>query len=51
MPKVARTILLDTMGSLGLKHGRQGSLLELGVRLRARDLVAHDLSQVQTGRV
>lgn len=44
-PQQARRILLESDSGLGLKHGAQSSLLDLGTRLRCRELVTHDLSQ------
>ena len=43
-PQAARTILIETTSCLGLKRGTC-NLLKLGIRLRSRKLVAHDLSQ------
>ena len=43
-PQLARKILVESYGSLGLKRGT-ANLLTLGTRLRSRELVTHDLSQ------
>ena len=43
-PRVGRALLLDRNGTLGCQRGAS-NLLKLGIRLRCRELVAHDLSQ------